>query len=122
MKTMNKPHRVPVVTEAEHVLRGALETEQIPFVVQGLVKTVHGEFLVDFLIADCIVVEIDGSSHFFGRKCREKDHWKTAELEREGLQVLRFRNIEVFKNLPYVLRKIREAYREITPNIEVTTK
>jgi len=102
------------VTEAERVLRRALDQEDIPYETQVKVKTEHSHFLADFLIADCIVVEVDGSTHFFGKNCFEKDAYKNRELENQGLTVLRFRNIDVYTNMPFVLGKIREAWRKVT--------
>jgi very-short-patch-repair endonuclease len=101
------------VTEAERVLRRALDREDMPYEPQVTVKTEHDEFSVDVLIARCIVVEVDGSTHFFQKDCFVKDRYKNSQLENQGFLVLRFRNIDVYKNMPYVLGKIRDAYSKI---------
>jgi very-short-patch-repair endonuclease len=99
----------PRITNAEWELRRALERVKIPFVTQELITTANGQFLVDFLIDGRIVVEVDGSSHYFGKHSRQKDAWKNHELKQAGYKVLRFRNIDVYKRLPQVISEIKRV-------------
>ena len=55
----------------------------------------YGPYIVDFYCAKAkLVVELDGSQHFEAQMIR-KDAERTAFLENQGLQVLRFTNTEV---------------------------
>ena len=65
-------------------------------------------FIVDFYCHKAgLVVELDGSVH-------EKNEQKVSDVERDkalnklGLQIVRFKNEEVVKNLPHVVEQIRE--------------
>ncbi|HET7852667.1 MAG TPA: endonuclease domain-containing protein [Methyloceanibacter sp.] len=71
----------------------------------------RGHYVVDFLCVEAaLVVEVDGSQHADRRS--EADRLRTAELEREGLTVLRFWNVDVLQNLEGVLALISEALSE----------
>jgi very-short-patch-repair endonuclease len=65
-------------------------------------------YVVDFLCVEAgLVIEVDGSQHAENRS--KADQRRTAELEREGLTVLRFWNIDIFQNLDGVLTVIAET-------------
>jgi very-short-patch-repair endonuclease len=62
----------------------------------------RGRYVVDFLCVEAaLAVEVDGGQH--AEKRRQADRMRTAELEREGLTVLRFWNLDVLTNLEGVL-------------------
>jgi very-short-patch-repair endonuclease len=65
-------------------------------------------FIVDFYChkAD-LVIEVDGSIHE-GDEQKENDAERDKVLSEMGLRVFRFKNEDVIKNLPKVLRMIRE--------------
>jgi very-short-patch-repair endonuclease len=66
-----------------------------------------GSFISDFYCAQVrLVIEIDGDSH---AQQLEYDTARTAWLEEQGYQVIRFTNLEVFNNLEQVLMKIVES-------------
>lgn len=66
-----------------------------------------GPFILDFYCpAYKLVIEVDGASHD-GQA--EYDAIRTQQLNEFGYTVLRFRNEEVFDNLPSVLNRILEA-------------
>jgi len=68
----------------------------------------RGRYVVDFLCVEAaLVVEVDGSQH--ADKRSGVDRRRTTELEREGLAVLRFWNVDVLTNLEGVLTLIAEA-------------
>jgi very-short-patch-repair endonuclease len=68
----------------------------------------HGRYVVDFLCVEAgLAVEVDGSQHADQRS--EADRRRTAELEREGLIVLRFWNIDIHTNIEGVLTVIAGA-------------
>jgi very-short-patch-repair endonuclease len=72
-----------------------------------------GTYIADFYCAACrLVVELDGDSHSDRKQYDEK---RTAELEHEGLAVLRFVNTDVFDHLDSVLEAIlRECEARIS--------
>jgi len=61
-------------------------------------------FIVDFYSAEAeLVIEIDGPSHQYSK---EDDLIRQAYIESLGLQLIRFSNDDVLKNLDGVLEKI----------------
>lgn len=63
-----------------------------------------GNYIVDFYCKPLnLVIEIDGSSH---NNSYEKDKHRQNELERLGLTILRFTDIQVKKDIRNVLRAI----------------
>ena len=68
----------------------------------------RGRYVVDFLCVEAaLVVEIDGSQHAEQRS--EADRRRTADLERDGLRVLRFWNPDVLTNIEGVLTSVATA-------------
>lgn len=66
-----------------------------------------GKFIVDFYCHELkLVIEIDGNIHEF-IDSKEYDQGRTYELEEFGLQVLRFQNEEVEKEMEKVLFVLR---------------
>ena len=90
-------------TPAERVLWGALRRQQLG----GLrFRRQHpvGRFVLDFYCPGArLAVEVDGGIHDHQA---ERDAERTAILKAAGYRVLRFRNDEVSKDLPSVLRRI----------------
>jgi very-short-patch-repair endonuclease len=68
-----------------------------------------GRYIVDFFCVECdIAIELDGAAHF-GELGAEYDAERTAFLERQGIQIIRFENRIVHQNIEAVLETIREA-------------
>jgi very-short-patch-repair endonuclease len=68
-----------------------------------------GRYIVDFYCAKALlVVELDGSQHF-DTSGQIEDAERTAYLESLGLQVLRFSNTDINRNLRGVCAKIDEV-------------
>ena len=73
---------------------------------------------IDIFIADfyChqikLVIELDGGIHN-NNDSREYDENRTAELERYGIVVIRFKNEEVLNDIERVLHLIEEKCREL---------
>jgi len=66
-----------------------------------------GPFVLDFYCpAGKLVIELDGGVH---DEQAEQDEARTQHLESYGYRVLRFRNEEVFADLPAVLDRIAQA-------------
>ncbi|HEX8276522.1 MAG TPA: DUF559 domain-containing protein [Longimicrobiaceae bacterium] len=93
-------------TPAEAVLWEALRSNRL----DGLkFRRQHavGRFVQDFYCpAHKLVVELDGGIH---DQQAERDADRTSALAAHGCRVLRFRNEEVFDDLPNVLNRIRAS-------------
>jgi len=70
---------------------------------------------IDFFIADfyChklkLVIELDGEIHI---RRKEYDDGRSAEMEKYGIQVIRFTNKEVESNIESVLKKLEKIIYE----------
>ena len=63
-------------------------------------------YIVDFYCHQArLIVELDGSQHYDPEEAK-KDQMRTAYLESQGLQVLRFTNLEVLQQFRYVCEAI----------------
>jgi very-short-patch-repair endonuclease len=66
-----------------------------------------GPFIVDFYCTEFkLAIEIDGDSHF-NEEAIKKDNSRTAYLEKEGIEVIRFTNTDVYKNIEWVIEEIK---------------
>jgi very-short-patch-repair endonuclease len=66
-----------------------------------------GKFIADFYCHEKkLVVELDGGIHD-DEDVKERDEGRTYELENFELQVIRFQNEEIFRDLSSVLNKIK---------------
>lgn len=71
------------------------------------------EYIVDFYCKELsLAIEIDGDTHFFRY---DYDEQRQSELEKEGIQFLRFDDHEVKKNMSNVLRVIEDFIRKNRP-------
>jgi very-short-patch-repair endonuclease len=69
----------------------------------------YEHYVLDFFCVEHqLVVELDGSVHNLPDQI-EHDEERTKFLNERGLKIIRFKNVEVEKNLPDVLRRIVEA-------------
>ena len=65
-----------------------------------------GDYIADFYCAKAgLVIELDGSGHYAYSK-EVKDEMRTVELERMGLRVIRFTNLEIAKSFKGVCEYI----------------
>ena len=92
-------------TPAEQMLWEALRSRRfkgLKFRFQHPVET----FVLDFYCPACkLVLELDGGIHE-NPEVAVHDALRTAWLETNGYRVIRFRNEDVYTNLPGVLEKI----------------
>ncbi|MBS1494767.1 MAG: endonuclease domain-containing protein [Bacteroidetes bacterium] len=66
-----------------------------------------GPFIIDFYNTELkLAIEIDGDSHF-NEESLQKDNSRTNYLEKEGIEVLRFTNTDVYKNIGWVLEQLK---------------
>jgi len=92
-------------TDAEKLLWSKIGRKQINGYRFSRQKPI-GNYIVDFYCKEAqLVIEIDGGQHYEERNIK-KDKAREAFLNSVGLQVLRFTNLEVLKNLNGVLGEI----------------
>lgn len=73
-------------------------------------------YVLDFYCAELrLVVELDGGQHF-DEAGLSKDRLRTAYLQHHGLEVLRFSNLDVIRNLEGVLAEILSWIETRTPH------
>ena len=93
------------MTDGEQRLWSRLRRKQIDGVQFYRQKPI-GNYIVDFYApAACLVVEVDGAHHFEPEQA-ERDKQRTAYLQRQGLRVVRFTDIEVLQQLDAVVEEV----------------
>jgi very-short-patch-repair endonuclease len=92
-------------TDAEQKLWFHLRRKQLGG-VQFFRQRPIGEYIADFFAPTIqLVIEVDGSQHQ-DTKAVEYDHLRTEVLEKQGITVLRFDNLQVLQQTTDVLEKI----------------
>jgi very-short-patch-repair endonuclease len=77
--------------------------------VRVLRQKVIGSFIVDFYCKSAgLVIEIDGSHHFFDEGQWVYDRLREDVLEGYGLRVVRFSNEEVMESFDFVCKQIEK--------------
>ena len=96
------------MTHSEQMLWSRLRKNQLRSVQFYRQKPI-GTYIVDFYAPKAkLVVEVDGSQHL-GLEHRQNDAERDAYLTSEGLQVLRFSNIQVLEELDAVVGIVSRA-------------
>lgn len=99
------------MTDAEQTLWSKLRREQIHG-VQFYRQKPLGCYIVDFYAPKArLVIELDGSQHF-EQKHTKRDAVRDGYLQGLGLQVLRFDNLQVLRELEAVLGEIARVVDE----------
>jgi|SRR5882724_2548724 len=76
-----------------------------------------GPYILDFYCHDYrLCIELDGGQHYT-RKGQQGDEAKAAFLHTRGIHILRFSNLDVFKNLEGVLLTVVEKVTSLTPSL-----
>ena len=100
--------------EERHLWYDFLSSYPVRFKRQQIV----GRYIVDFYCPQArLVIELDGSQHYEGDG-PEKDAHRTAELEKQGLTVLRFLNYDIQTNFSGVCLTIDATVRGVTDSIQ----
>jgi very-short-patch-repair endonuclease len=95
------------MTDAEQLIWSKIRKKQIADVQFYRQKNI-GNYIVDFFCPKGkLIIEIDGSQHF-EKEGRQKDRKRDDYFHRLDLTVLRFSDIDVFKNKNGVLERIHE--------------
>jgi very-short-patch-repair endonuclease len=96
----------------DHRLNGASFRRQVPI----------KNFIADFVChAAKLVIELDGGQHF-SDQAEQKDAARSAVIEAQGFQVLRFSNLDVMTNRAGVLEIIAAAVAERAPTLTLPRK
>ena len=83
---------------------------------------VIGNYIVDFYCHQAkLVVELDGSQHYDPTQ-EEQDRQRTAYLVSQGLQVLRFTNLEVTRQFAAVCQAIDDTAKNRFPRGEAVSE
>ena len=91
-------------TEAERTLWSALRSRQLRFKFRR--QHPIPPYVADFACIEArLIVELDGGQHYDDDGLA-KDRLRTDYLSRQGLEVLRFSNLEVLQNLDGVLTEL----------------
>lgn len=100
------------MSDAESVLWHRLRRKQLHG-VQAYRQKPLGRWIVDFYLpAARLVVEVDGGQHF-SEQGIAKDAARTHALNRMGLRVMRFDNLQVLKETDAVVEAIWVAIGEV---------
>ena len=103
--------RKNMTKEERHLWLDFLKQYPIRFRRQEII----GDFIVDFYCsAAALVIELDGSKHFEDRG-KAYDEERTRFLESCGLKVLRFSNLDIWRNFRGVCEQIDMVVAQRTP-------
>ena len=97
------------MTEAEKILWQQLRANRLNGCHFRRQQIIHGFFADFYCHAAALVVELDGEIH---KTQQEYDATRTELIRDFGIEVIRFKNEEVEKQLSQVLQKIDSACRE----------
>ena len=102
--------RKNMTKEERHLWYDFLKTYPVQFRRQYVI----GSYITDFYCYRAkLVIELDGSQHLFPDEM-EYDKSRTAYLESQGLQVLRFSNLDILRQFQNVCTAIDMAAKERT--------
>lgn len=105
---MNARHLRANQTDAENLLWSRLRRKQIKN-IQFYRQRLINNFIVDFYAPSVkLVIEADGGQHF-DDDYQEKDKNRDAHLNKLGLKVLRFDNMQILRSIDSVLEVIYET-------------
>jgi very-short-patch-repair endonuclease len=93
------------MTDAEKFLWSKIRGKQLQE-CQFYRQKIIGNYIVDFYCAKAkLIIELDGGQHYTNEG-KAKDETRDKYMQCHGLKVLRFSDIEVFKNTDGVLEEI----------------
>lgn len=71
-----------------------------------------GQYIVDFYCPKAgLVIELDGGGHY-DISAEKKDNLRSAEIEKMGIKVIRFCNLDIDKNFRGVCEEIEKHVKE----------
>ena len=95
------------MTNAEIILWSKLRMKQLNN-CQFYRQKIIGNYIVDFFCPKYhLIIEVDGGQHY-SDEMRDRDRTRDDQLTNIGFKVLRFTNVDVFKNIEGVVTRIIE--------------
>ncbi len=102
------------LTDAEKLLWSKLRRKQIENLQFNRQKPV-GNYIIDFYCDKAkLIIEVDGGQHYEERNIKS-DRIRDEYFKKIGLKVIRFTNLDIFKNIDSVVEKIIQEIK-IHPN------
>lgn len=99
------------MTEAEWKLWGHIRRKQLGIRFKRQVPI--GNYIVDFFALEIgLVVEVDGSHQVLEKGIRE-DKIRSAFLEKFGIKIIRYTNLDIFENIDSVLEDINKVINNL---------
>jgi len=97
-------------TDAEKLLWSKIRRKQIKN-FQFFRQKPIGNYIADFYCKEAkLVIEIDGGQHYEDMNI-ENDRIRNRFLEKQGLKVIRFTNLDILKNMESVINKIYDEIK-----------
>jgi very-short-patch-repair endonuclease len=101
------------MTDSELKLWSRIRRKQM-FGLQFYRQRPIGNYIVDFYCPRAeLVLEVDGSRHM-NESVIKKDNHRSGYLKQQGIEVLRFDNLQILNQLDAVIEKV---YQTIAPRI-----
>ena len=102
---MNRKHNTGLTQNARTLRKNMTKEERHlwydflkDYPVRFLRQKVIDQYIVDFYCHDArLIVELDGSQHY-EQAAYQKDQFRTKQLEKRNLMVIRIPNNEIFRN------------------------
>jgi len=106
LKTLSRNLRKNM-TDAEILLWSKIRRKQLRC-YQFYRQRIIGNYIVDFYCPKAkLVIEVDGGQHYFDKQ-KAIDKNREIHLSENGLNIMRFNNLEILKNIDGVLDYIDE--------------
>ena len=95
------------MTDAERLLWSKIRRKQLNG-LQFYKQRIIGDCIVDFYCPKAgFVIEVDGGQHYIDEG-QHSDEMRDDNIEKLGLKVVRFSNIDVLKNIDGVIQKLQD--------------
>ena len=116
---MNRKHNSGLTENARNLRKNMTKEERHlwydflrDYPVRFLRQKVIDQYIVDFYCHDArLIIELDGSQHY-EEKEYQMDQFRTEQLEKRNLKVIRIPNSEIFKNFSGVCEWIHHIVSE----------
>ena len=97
------------MTDAEIILWSKIRMKQLNN-CQFYRQKIIGDYIVDFYYPKCnLIIELDGGQHYSDAgEIMKADKVRDEVLKTMGFMVLRFTNVDIFKNIEGVVTRILE--------------
>ena len=113
LKSFSQKMRREMTKEERHLWYDFLKS--LPITVHR--QKILGNYIADFYIASKkIVIELDGSQHFMGSGVRS-DHDRDAWMQKNGITVLRYTNLQIQREVDAVCNDILRHMDENTSSV-----